>query len=157
MDETTASASVPAARPTRRVVLGLAAGAGAAGLLTACGGGGSGGSSGGGGSGGSGDPSGSGSSGGPLVATTKVPVGGGVILEQRQVVVTQPTAGSFKGFSAVCTHMGCTVATVSDGVISCPCHGSAFSAADGSVMNGPATRPLPAVPVAVQNGEVVQT
>lgn len=97
-----------------------------------------------------------GAAGGALVATADVPVGGGVILEEKKVVVTQPAEGEFKAFTAVCTHQSCTVASVKDDRISCACHGSAFSAADGSVVNGPATRPLRAIPVAVEGDEVVE-
>jgi Rieske Fe-S protein len=81
-------------------------------------------------------------------------VGGGVI--GGGVVVTQPTEGEFRGFSSTCTHQGCTVASVADGVISCPCHGSRFSAEDGSVDNGPATAPLPEVAVSVEGENVVR-
>jgi Rieske Fe-S protein len=81
--------------------------------------------------------------------TADVPVGGGKILTEAKVVVTQPTAGTYKAFSAVCTHQGCVVASVANDTISCACHGSAFSAADGSVKNGPASAPLAAVPVTV--------
>jgi Rieske Fe-S protein len=81
--------------------------------------------------------------------TSDVPVGGGKILTDAKVVVTQPTAGTYKAFTAVCTHQGCVVASVANGTISCACHGSAFSAADGSVKNGPASAPLAAVPVTV--------
>lgn len=78
----------------------------------------------------------------PLVETGKVPVGGGVVLEGERLVVTQPQAGVFKAFSAVCTHQGCIVTSVADGVIECGCHGSRFRAADGTVAGGPANRPL---------------
>ena len=153
----TAAAGHPAA--SRRRVLGLAAGLGAVGVLAACGD--SGETTSGDGSTGS-QPSASSSpgpeetaAGGALVATADVPVGGGVILEDRRIVVTQPTAGSFKAFSATCTHQACIVASVKDGTISCACHGSAFSATDGSVRNGPATRALKEVPVTVEGDEVV--
>ena len=94
------------------------------------------------------------SSGGALGKATDVPVGGGKIYKSEKVVVTQPKQGEFKAFSAVCTHRGCTVDSVSDGKIHCPCHGSAFNVADGSVANGPASKPLPAKSVSVQNGEL---
>ena len=151
----------PHAGASRRQVLGLAVAAGAGlPLLSACGGSADKATTTGGTSGGSGSPtSGSSSSkaAGPLVATSKVPVNGGVILDAKKIVVTQPTEGTFKAFTAVCTHQACLVGSVKDGVISCPCHGSAYSAVDGSVQNGPATRPLKEFPVTVQDGEVVET
>jgi nitrite reductase/ring-hydroxylating ferredoxin subunit len=144
---------------SRRQLLGLAVAAGTGlPLLSACGGGNDGLTTSDGSSGpGSQTPGGSSGGAGPLVATSKVPVNGGVILDTRKIVVTQPTAGTFKAFTAVCTHEACLVGSVKDGVISCPCHGSAYSAADGSVQNGPATRPLKEFAVTVQDGEVVET
>lgn len=89
-----------------------------------------------------------------LGAAADVPVGGGVVYKDEKVVVTQPAKGEFKGFSAICTHQGCPVGSVADGVIMCPCHGSAFSIEDGSVEAGPATKPLGAVEVTVKGGEI---
>ncbi|MGB9375175.1 MAG: Rieske (2Fe-2S) protein [Jiangellales bacterium] len=91
----------------------------------------------------------------PLVAVGDVPVGGGVILGVAKVVVTQPTEGDFKGFSSTCTHQGCQVSSVSTDAITCACHNSTFSIEDGSVLGGPATAPLPSVPVAVDGDQVV--
>ncbi|HWJ68218.1 MAG TPA: Rieske (2Fe-2S) protein [Nocardioides sp.] len=90
-----------------------------------------------------------------LVATADVPVGGGVVLGPDEIVVTQPVAGEFKAFTAICTHQGCLVASVSDGRIQCPCHGSSFDIADGSVTGGPAPAPLAAVAVTVKGDKVV--
>jgi Rieske Fe-S protein len=90
-----------------------------------------------------------------LAATSAVPVGGGMILSAKKIVITQPQAGSFKAFTAVCTHMGCTVSTVSDGTINCPCHGSKFSVANGSVVAGPAPSPLAPVSIKVQGTSIV--
>jgi Rieske Fe-S protein len=95
------------------------------------------------------------SGGEPLAKTSEVPVGGGRILTDRKIVVTQPTQGDFKAFSAVCTHQGCTVSAVADGTINCPCHGSKFRIADASVAAGPAPRPLPAQPITVKDGEIL--
>lgn len=89
-----------------------------------------------------------------LGKTSDIPVGGGAIYADQKVVVTQPTAGQFKGFSSVCTHQGCTLTEVADGTINCPCHGSKFKVADGSVAHGPATTPLAAKNVMV-SGETV--
>ncbi|GHB64307.1 hypothetical protein GCM10010347_37910 [Streptomyces cirratus] len=97
----------------------------------------------------------SGGAGKPLLASSSVPVGGGTILKAEKLVVTQPTAGSFRCFSAVCTHQGCLVGTVADGTIDCLCHGSKFKIADGAVAHGPATRPLPEQQINVApNGEI---
>ena len=105
-------------------------------------------------------PAGSGSGGAAapaaLASTSDVPVGGGKILTDKKIVLTQPKSGEFHGFSAVCTHAGCTVGSVSDGTINCPCHGSRFSVTNGAVVNGPATSPLPPVNVKVQGTSIVQ-
>ncbi|MFE0773699.1 Rieske (2Fe-2S) protein [Streptomyces sp. NPDC058861] len=89
-----------------------------------------------------------------LARTSEIPVGGGAVFAEEKVVVTQPTAGEFKAFSAVCTHQGCLVNKVADGTIDCPCHGSKFRVADGSVVTGPATRPLPAERINVSDGTI---
>jgi nitrite reductase/ring-hydroxylating ferredoxin subunit len=96
-----------------------------------------------------------------LVATADVPVGEGVILKDQNVVVTQPTQGTFEGFSGTCTHAGCPLANVGGGTINCTCHGSQFSITDGSNVTGPsgtAAGSIPAlgrVAVRVQGSNVV--
>jgi Rieske Fe-S protein len=87
-----------------------------------------------------------------IAKTADVPVGSGVIVDK--VVVTQPTAGVFKGFSATCTHAGCTVNKIADGTIDCPCHGSKYNL-DGSVANGPAQKPLPVQAITVEGDSIV--
>jgi Rieske Fe-S protein len=91
-----------------------------------------------------------------LASTADVPVGGGKILTDSKIVITQPQAGSFHAFTAICTHQGCIVDAVSSGTIDCPCHGSKYSAVNGSVVNGPATLPLAAVSIKVQGTSIVQ-
>ncbi|MBB6348503.1 QcrA and Rieske domain-containing protein [Nonomuraea muscovyensis] len=77
-----------------------------------------------------------------LAETADIPSGGGKVFESQKVVVVQTQSGDFKAFTAVCTHAGCTVASVSNGTINCPCHGSKFKIEDGSVAAGPAEQPL---------------
>jgi nitrite reductase/ring-hydroxylating ferredoxin subunit len=94
--------------------------------------------------------------GGTLLAqTSDIPVGGGTIFTAAKVVVTQPTRGVFKAFSAVCTHVGCLCNQVVDGTIDCPCHGSTFKITDGSVVAGPASTALAAAPIKVANGKIM--
>jgi Rieske Fe-S protein len=90
-----------------------------------------------------------------LTTVAKVPAGGGVIIGGAGIVLTKDTAGNIHAFSATCTHQGCTLASVSGGTINCPCHGSRFSVTNGSVVQGPATRPLPAVAVTVQGDQIL--
>ncbi|MFF1547824.1 Rieske (2Fe-2S) protein [Streptomyces sp. NPDC058291] len=134
---------------TRRTVL-LATGGAAAALATGCSKYGDKGPS-------SSDSSAKGSAGRELAQTSDIPVGGGKVFADEKVVVTQPTKGDFKAFSAVCTHLGCTVNDVADGIIHCPCHGSEFRVADGSVAGGPAPRPLPAEKITVEGGSISLT
>lgn len=83
------------------------------------------------------------------IGKATIPVGGGKVFSEQKVVVTQPTAGDFKAFNAVCTHQGCVVATVEGGTINCACHGSKYDIATGEVRNGPATKPLSAKKVSI--------
>jgi Rieske Fe-S protein len=91
-----------------------------------------------------------------LAATTEIPVGGGKVLTAQKIVITQPQAGSFHAFTAICTHLGCIVNSVSGGTINCPCHGSKYSIVNGSVVNGPAPLPLAAVSIKVEGTSIVQ-
>jgi Rieske Fe-S protein len=98
-----------------------------------------------------------GGGGASLIALADVPVGGCAAAkgpDGKPILVSQPTAGQVVAFSAICTHMGCTVNPAGK-QFACPCHGSKYDAATGAVLNGPAPKPLPAVPVHVAGGQVV--
>jgi Rieske Fe-S protein len=91
-----------------------------------------------------------------LASTSQIPEGGGKIIAGKNIVITQPQSGTFNAFSAVCTHQGCIVNSIGNGTIDCPCHGSKFSVKDGSVVNGPATSPLPSVAIKLEGTSIVQ-
>jgi Rieske Fe-S protein len=93
--------------------------------------------------------------GGALASTSDIPVGGGTVFAEQDVVVTQPAPGQFRAFSATCTHQGCPVTEVADGTINCNCHGSKFAVADGSVVDGPADTPLPERGIEVTGEEIL--
>jgi Rieske Fe-S protein len=156
-----------AATTTRRAMIAGAGAVGASALLAACGTNDGDGSLAGGGStagaptgapttgaGNASQPAGGGGGGTKLSAASAIPVEGGKVFADQQIVVTQPAKGEYKGFTAVCTHAGCTVANVKNGTINCGCHGSQFSIEDGSVKRGPAQQPLDEVKVKVSGGSV---
>ncbi|MEV4172186.1 MULTISPECIES: Rieske (2Fe-2S) protein [unclassified Nonomuraea] len=93
--------------------------------------------------------------GGALAKTADIPVGGGTVFKDQKIVVTQPTEGEFKAFSAICTHKGCPVGSVEGGTIVCPCHNSKFAIADGAVAGGPAEKPLPAQAIKVEGDQIM--
>lgn len=90
-----------------------------------------------------------------LGSSGDVPVGGAKLYREQRLVVSQPSEGEFVAFSAVCTHQGCTLGEVHKEEGSCPCHGSRFDVSTGKVLQGPATKPLPEVPVRVKDGKLV--
>lgn len=93
---------------------------------------------------------------GPALATlAEVPIGGGLILADEQVVLTQPEEGQVFAFDSTCTHAGCAVTEINDAQIECPCHGSRFGL-DGSVVTGPATEPLAPITVVLAGDRIVR-
>ncbi|MDT4891432.1 MAG: hypothetical protein QOE97_467 [Pseudonocardiales bacterium] len=151
---------------TRRTALGVgAAGVGAV-ALAACGASSSGSGSGAGsttsapaGSSGGQSSAGASSGGKTLAALSDIPVGESVsakLADGSPAIVAQPTAGTAACFSAICTHMGCTVLPAGK-ELHCPCHGSVYDASTGQVKSGPAPRPLPKIAVHVASGEVVSS
>lgn len=138
--------SLAEVRTSRRIVFSGLGALGVAAALAGCAGGGDGGD-------GAGGPD--VEPGTELALITDVPVGGGLILADRKVVLTQPTAGTFEAFTAVCTHQGLLVTSVEDGVIRCANHGSSYSASTGEVEGGPAPSPLAKVDIAVEGDRIV--
>ena len=149
MDENAAAESTTT---SRRAVLGGAVVLGAGTVLAACGGSGesivSGGTS---TTGRSASSSGAGTD---VGKASSVPVGGGIYSDEAKAFISQPTSGTYKAFDAICTHRQCAMTKIEGDTISCQCHGSQFSALDGSVKHGPATSALTAVKVVEKDGEL---
>ncbi|WGX99392.1 Rieske (2Fe-2S) protein [Nocardioides sp. L-11A] len=132
-------------RASRRIVFSGLGALGVAAALAGC-------------AGGDGDGGSSGpkvAAGAELATTSEVPVGGGIVLTDEKVVVTQPTAGTFLAFTAVCTHQSLLVTSVEDGTIRCANHGSSYSATTGEVEGGPAGGPLAAVDITVEGDRIL--
>nr|WP_276582027.1 Rieske 2Fe-2S domain-containing protein [Cellulomonas sp. RIT-PI-Y] len=78
-------------------------------------------------------------------------------MDPRDIRSEQGDGWSYDGivaFSKICTHVGCPVALYEQQThhILCPCHQSTFDAADGAkVVFGPAKRPLPQLPITVDD------
>lgn len=91
-----------------------------------------------------------------IAALADVPVGGSIdaTINGEPALVAQPTSGQVVAFSAICTHQQCVVAAAGD-EFHCPCHGSAYDAATGDVLNGPAIKALAPIEVAVSGDRIV--
>jgi nitrite reductase/ring-hydroxylating ferredoxin subunit len=92
-----------------------------------------------------------------IAKTTDIPVGSGkkFDVEGVPILITQPRAGEFRGFSAVCTHAGFVMTNMANSEIKCDNHGAVYSADDGSVLSGPAPRALGKVTVTVEGDELL--
>jgi Rieske Fe-S protein len=88
------------------------------------------------------------------IPTSDVPVAGGKVIPDARVVITQPAAGTFKAFDAICPHAGCEVSDIVKNVIYCPCHGSTFDATTGAHIAGPSPRGLTPLPVTVSGSTI---
>lgn len=99
------------------------------------------------------------STGGPIVVCkiTDIPIGSGKKFDVAgiPILITQPSVGQFRGFSAICTHAGFVMNNVANSEIKCDNHGALYSAEDGSVLSGPAPRALGKVEVTVDGDDVL--
>ncbi len=84
----------------------------------------------------------------------------GSILDKKNLpkpvlVLHNPSSNNLVAVNPTCTHQGCSVAWEADTkTLSCPCHGSKFNP-DGSVLKGPATKPLESFTAKEENGLVL--
>jgi thiosulfate dehydrogenase [quinone] large subunit len=96
-----------------------------------------------------------------VAAASSVPVGRAISFtaaDGNPAWVVHPSGDKFVAFSAVCTHMGCTVQFDPSAVqFVCPCHGGVFDGRTGQVVQGPPPSPLASIPVQVVNGQIRAT
>ena len=92
-----------------------------------------------------------------LGLASEVVVGSGskfMVDEMLTILVTQPKAGDYRGFSATCTHSGCIVSGVRDGEIACGCHGARFDVESCAVLAGPARTALGRINIELRGEEL---
>lgn len=90
-----------------------------------------------------------------LFKATVVKTSGWVSSEAEvSVYVVTQDGRQYRGFSNICTHLGCRVRWVTDQAgFYCPCHNAVFGP-DGQVLDGPPPRPLDEFPVKVEEGQI---
>jgi nitrite reductase/ring-hydroxylating ferredoxin subunit len=92
-----------------------------------------------------------------LAKLADIPVGGSVSARTASgdpLLLARPTAKTVVGFSAICTHQGCTVEPAGK-QFGCPCHDSTYDAFTGQVLSGPAPAPLHTFAVKVVGTDVL--
>ncbi|SDK88537.1 Rieske (2Fe-2S) protein [Streptomyces indicus] len=90
-----------------------------------------------------------------LGAASAVPAGSSKLFREQRLLVTCAEDGTYTALSAQCTHAGCVLDKIEGDEANCPCHGSRFSVTNGAAVKGPASVPLPKVPVRVENGKLI--
>jgi cytochrome b6-f complex iron-sulfur subunit len=85
-----------------------------------------------------------------------LPVGHGKVYAYKDTtVLVVHTPEGVRGYSAVCTHLGCIVAwDEKKKQITCPCHAAVFDT-NGNVVSGPPPAPLPTMKAAISNGKII--
>jgi len=90
----------------------------------------------------------------------EIPVGGVKLFsypgEEDHCIIVRTAENEHVGYSQKCTHLSCAVyySRESDR-LECPCHKGFFSVADGSVLQGPPSRPLPRIVLENRGDEIV--
>jgi Rieske Fe-S protein len=97
----------------------------------------------------------------PAVTVAKngeIPVGGVKLFQyaNEQCILIRIGESSYAAYSQKCTHLSCSVYYEREkNRLECPCHEGSFSVQDGSVLQGPPTRPLPKVILEQHGSELV--
>jgi len=92
-------------------------------------------------------------------AVHSIPVGGAATFTIPSTgdpgIVFRTAASTFVAYDTVCPHAGCQVGwSTGASLMVCPCHGSTFEVANGSVVNGPASNGLTTLTVIEHAGNL---
>jgi Rieske Fe-S protein len=97
-----------------------------------------------------------------VARTGDIPVGGVKLFqypaEGEQCILVRTAEDRFVAYSQKCTHLSCAVYYSQENRrLECPCHEGYFSIEDGSVLQGPPTRPLPKVNLERRGDDLIAT
>ncbi len=84
-----------------------------------------------------------------------VKVGASKLYTDHNVVVSRIADDEYTAYSTICTHARCPIERLEGRKLICQCHGSQFDATNGKVLKEPAVKPLPELPVKVENGKII--
>lgn len=86
-----------------------------------------------------------------IAKTTEIPLKGGKFFRVggKSVFITQPRAGVFRAFNAMCTHAGGPVNKVVGNTMVCASHGAKFDVDSGRPVGGPAPKALSKISISV--------
>ena len=89
----------------------------------------------------------------------EIPVGGVKLFQYppgEQCIMVRTSDDTYVAYSQKCTHLSCAVFYSRENKrIECPCHQGYFSVENGSVLQGPPTRPLPHVVLRRDGSELI--
>ncbi|MBJ81169.1 MAG: hypothetical protein CMH60_07635 [Myxococcales bacterium] len=85
-------------------------------------------------------------------------VGGQKLLKVKgkEILFVRDSETSVASLNPICTHKKCQVAFKPEtGLLFCKCHKSAYDIKKGTVLDGPAPRPLEIYPTTLKNGKII--